>query len=51
MLHIIYCEKDDTEATIEASCEKCEYYAHIVGYFGCDWFECIYLENRLLIGL
>jgi len=63
MLHIKYCPKDRCEFTREElKCESCEFFAHFVGYFGCDWFECNYcsplgkkeyieLTERLQIGL
>jgi hypothetical protein len=63
MLHIDYCPKDNCQFTWEElRCEECTYFTHFIGYFGCDWFECIYclplekeeyleLIERLQIGL
>ena len=63
MLTIYYCPKDNCEFTNEEKkCEFCKFFAHIMGYFGCDWYECIFsipmekeeykeLIERLQIGL
>jgi hypothetical protein len=55
MLHIDYCPKDNCEFSWEEErCETCIFYAHYVGYFGCDWFGCSYalpLEKEEYIAL
>jgi hypothetical protein len=49
MLHIVYCIKDNSEATIEGNCLSCEYF--FTPYYLMFDSGCLYLQERLQTGL